>query len=95
MTDHFDEFSKSLAEKSVPRRQTLRLLGAAVAGAMLSPLGLKSAWAATPDPCKAFCRCSNKGQQKSVSGRVSCLQCRHQPSLWLVRGRLRLRRSGQ
>jgi len=73
MTDHFDEFSKSLAEKSVPRRQTLRLLGAAVAGAMLSPLGLKSAWAATPDLCKAFCRCSNKGQQNRCL--AACRAC--------------------
>jgi hypothetical protein len=40
MTHRFDEFSKSLAEKSVSRRGSLRLLGAALAGAILSPLGL-------------------------------------------------------
>ena len=39
MSDHFDEFSKSLAEKSVPRRQSLRLLCAAIAGALLAPFG--------------------------------------------------------
>jgi hypothetical protein len=39
MTNPWDEFSKSLVETSVPRRETLRLLGAALAGAFLSPLG--------------------------------------------------------
>ena len=44
--DHlFDEFSKSLAE-SVPRRESLRRLGAVFAGAVLSPLGMGTAWAA-------------------------------------------------
>ena len=43
--DHlFDEFSKSLAE-SVPRRESLRRLGAVFAGAVLSPLGVGTAWA--------------------------------------------------
>ena len=73
MTHHWDEFSKSLVEKSVPRRETLRLLGAALAGTLLSPLGLKSVTAATPDPCKAFCRCSNKGQQNRCL--AACRAC--------------------
>ena len=61
--DHlFDEFSKSLAE-SVPRRESLRRLGAVFAGAVLSPLGLEAAWAAGADPCKTFCKCSGKAQQ--------------------------------
>ena len=48
--DHlFDEFSKSLAE-SVPRRESLRRLGAVFAGAVLGPLGLQNAWARGPDP---------------------------------------------
>jgi hypothetical protein len=52
--DHlFDEFSKSLAE-SVPRRESLRRLGAVFAGAVLSPLGLGTAWAGKADPCAAF-----------------------------------------
>jgi hypothetical protein len=43
--DHlFDEFSKSLAE-SVPSRESLRRLGAVLAGAVLSPLGVGTAWA--------------------------------------------------
>lgn len=65
MTHHWDEFSKSLAEKSVPRRQSLRLLGAALAGAFLCPLGVGTALAAGRDPCKAFCRCRNKYQQNA------------------------------
>jgi hypothetical protein len=69
--DHlFDEFSKSLAE-SVPRRESLRRLGAVFAGAVLGPLGLGTAWARGTDPCLAFCKCSKKAQQSQ------CLQaCR-------------------
>jgi hypothetical protein len=73
MTNHWDEFSKSLAEKSVPRRQSLRLLGAALAGALLSPLGVSTAWAGGPDPCKAFCRCRNKSQQNTCL--AACRAC--------------------
>src|SRR5436190_22474668 len=61
MTYQWDEFSKSLAEDSVPRRQSLRWLGAALAGAVLGPFGGGAAWAGKQDPCQAFCnRCSNK-----------------------------------
>jgi hypothetical protein len=45
MENLFDEFSKSLAE-SVPRRESLRRLGAVFAGAVLGPLGLQTAVAA-------------------------------------------------
>ena len=69
----YDEFSMSLADKSVPRRQSLRLLGAALAGALLSPLGLGTAWAAGRDPCKAFCRCSNKSNQNQCL--AACQAC--------------------
>jgi hypothetical protein len=62
MTHCWDEFSKSLAEP-LPRRESLRRLGAVFAGAVLSPLGLDSALARNPDPCKAFCKCRNKRQQ--------------------------------
>jgi hypothetical protein len=62
MTHHWDEFSKSLAEP-LPRRESLRRLGAVLTGAVLSPLGLDSAFAGKPDPCKAFCKCRNKRQQ--------------------------------
>ena len=73
MSHRWDEFSKSLAEKSVPRRESLRLLGAAVAGALLSPLGLGTALAGGPDPCKAFCRCSNKSRQNACL--AACRAC--------------------
>ena len=62
MTHHWDEFSKSLAEP-LPRRESLRRLGLVVSGAVLSPLGLESAFAGKADPCKAFCKCRNKRQQ--------------------------------
>lgn len=66
--DHlFDEFSKSLVE-SVPRRESLRRLGALFAGAVLSPLGMDSAWGGPKprggsDPCQAVCKCGNAKQQ--------------------------------
>jgi hypothetical protein len=72
MSDHWDEFSKSLVEKSVPRRQTLRLLGAALAGAFLSSLGMRTAWAAG-DPCRNFCKCRNKKQQNACL--AACRAC--------------------
>ena len=40
MNHPFDEFSKSLSEESVPRRESLRRLGAVFVGALLSPLAL-------------------------------------------------------
>ena len=73
MTHHWDELSKSLAEESLPRRESLRRIGAVLAGAVLSPLGLESAFARGPDPCKAFCRCSNKRQQNACL--AACRNC--------------------
>ena len=73
MSHHWDDFSKSLAEDAVPRRQSLRLLGAAIAGAVLSPWGFTTAWAAGSDPCKAFCRCSNRKQQNACL--AACRSC--------------------
>src|SRR5262245_45136775 len=67
----FDEFSKSLSE-SVPRRESLRRLGAVFAGAVLSPLGLQTAWAGT-DPCRAFCKCRNPKQQNQCL--AACKVC--------------------
>ena len=43
MSHHIDEFSKSLAAESVSRRDAFRLLGAALAGAILAPFGLRTA----------------------------------------------------
>ena len=72
MNHLFDEFSKSLAEP-LPRRESLRQLGAALAGAVLSPLGLGTAWARGPDPCKTFCTCRNKSQQNACL--AACNAC--------------------
>jgi hypothetical protein len=76
MTDQWDEFSKSLAEHSLPRRESIRWLGAALAGAVLSPFGLVQTWgAARQDPCKAFCnRCTNKAQQNQCL--TACQACK-------------------
>lgn len=50
MNHPFDEFSKSLSEESVPRRESLRRLGAVFAGALLGPLALGlGAASASPD----------------------------------------------
>lgn len=78
MTDNWDEFSKSLAEKSVPRRESLRLLGAALAGAILSPLGLGTAWAAGADPCKTFCNQCPKSRRSNCL--TWCRACNSDPS---------------
>ena len=53
--ERLDELSKLLAA-NVSRRESLRSIGAIVAGAALSTLGLNTAWAARPDRCTAFCR---------------------------------------
>jgi hypothetical protein len=74
MSHQWDELSKSLAEESVPRRESLRLLGAALAGVVLSPLGLGTAWARrAADPCKAFCKCKKNAQQKKCL--AACRAC--------------------
>ena len=78
--ERLDELSKLLAA-SVSRRESLRRIGAFAAGAVLSPLGVGTAWAARPDRCGAFCRwCSNKAQRnqclaacRSVNGNTSRL----------------------
>ena len=74
MTNQWDEFSKSLAEDTLPRRQSLRWLGAALAGAVLSPFGVGTAWAGKKqDPCEAFCnRCSNKTRNQCLNACRAC-----------------------
>lgn len=88
MSHQFDEFSKSLSDESVPRRESLRRLAAVFAGAVLSPLGLDTASAdplyarrrasapnrrRAPDPCEAFCRCRNPKQQSKCL--AACRAC--------------------
>lgn len=77
MSNQWDEFSKSLAEKSVPRRESLRLLGATLAGAVLSPFGLGGAFAGQSDPCKTYCKCRNKSQQSQCL--AECRECNSDP----------------
>src|SRR5687768_2103002 len=77
MEHFYDEFSKSLAA-SVPRRESLRRMGAVFAGALLGQLGLGTAWAARQDPCKSFCRCSNKTQQNQCL--AACRACNSNPT---------------
>ena len=73
MTYQWDEFSKSLAEDSLPRRQSLRWLGAALAGAVLSPFGGGTAWGGKQDPCQAFCnRCSTKTRNQCLNACRAC-----------------------
>lgn len=74
MDQLWDEFSKSL-DASVPRRESLRRLGALVAGAVLGPLGLGTAWAGTTDPCKAFCKCGTAKQQSQCL--AVCRSCNY------------------
>jgi hypothetical protein len=78
MTHHWDEFSKLLAEQSVPRRETLRLVGAALAGAVLTPLGLGTASAGASDPCKAFCNQCPKTRRTACL--AACRNCSSDPS---------------
>ena len=71
--ERLDEFSKLLAV-SMSRRESLRSIGAFVAGAVLSPLGVGTAWAARPDRCGAFCRgCSSKAQRNQCL--AACRAC--------------------
>jgi hypothetical protein len=72
MTHRFDDLSKSLADESVPRRESLRRLGIFFVAAALSPLGLKSAWAG-PNACKNFCRCRKRKQQEQCV--AACKAC--------------------
>jgi hypothetical protein len=71
--ERLDEFSKLLAV-SVSRRESLQRMGAFIAGAVLAPLGLRTAWAARPDRCGAFCRgCSSKAQRTQCL--AACRAC--------------------
>src|SRR3954469_25370232 len=71
--ERLDEFSKLLAA-SVSRRESLQRIGTFVAGALLAPLGLGTAWAARPDRCGAFCRgCSSQAQRNQCL--TACRAC--------------------
>jgi len=71
--ERLDEFSKLLAA-SVSRRESLRSIGVVLAGAVLSSLGVGTAWAARPDRCTAFCRwCSTKKRRNQCV--AACRAC--------------------
>jgi stigma-specific protein Stig1 len=78
--ERLDEFSKLLAA-SVSRRESLRTIGAVLAGTLFGSWGASTAWAARPDRCGAFCRwCPSKTQRnqclaacRSVNGNTSRL----------------------
>ena len=76
MTHRWDEFSKSLAEP-VPRRESLRRLGARAGRRRPQPagdrLGGRQAEPAGTDPCKTFCQCRNKAQQNACL--AACRAC--------------------
>lgn len=74
MSQQFDEFSKSLAEDSLPRRESLKRLGAVFAGAIFGSLGLNKAVAGrNNDPCKSFCHCRYESQQSQCI--ATCRAC--------------------
>jgi len=73
MSHDIDELSKALAEERIPRRESLRRLGAVLAGAILSPFALGTARAGPQDPCKAFCHCHNRQQQNACL--AACHTC--------------------
>ena len=71
--ERLDEFSKLLAG-SVSRRESLRSIGAVLAGTVLSSLGVGTAWAARLDRCTAFCRsCSTKKRRNQCL--AACRAC--------------------
>jgi hypothetical protein len=71
--DRLDEISKLLAA-SLSRRESLRSIGAVLAGTVLSSLGVGTAWAARPDRCTAFCRsCPTKSKRNQCL--AACRAC--------------------
>src|SRR6476619_3570854 len=91
MSHQFDEFSKIVADGSIPRRESLRQLGFMVTATILSPLGAGFARAGKHPPkppqppkppkpqdlCKKFCQCRNKKQQDQCL--KVCQSCGNDP----------------
>ena len=75
MSRNFDEFSKALAENPIPRRESFRLIGAALAGALLSPFGLRTARADPSDTCRALCnQCPRSQRSQCLADCRACTQ---------------------
>jgi hypothetical protein len=78
MAHDWDEFSKLLAEP-IPRRESLRRLGILFAGAVLTPLGLRTARAdGGTDRCRTFCNNCPRPQRSSCL--TACRGCNNDPS---------------
>jgi hypothetical protein len=80
MAHKWDEFSKLLAEP-IPRRESLRRLGFLFAGAVLTPLGLGTAWAQDQggtDACRSFCNKCPRSQRPGCL--TACRGCNNRPS---------------
>lgn len=73
MASQWDKFLKSLAEETVPRRESLRRIAVVLGGAVLSPLGLGTAWARGSDLCRAYCDQFPKWQRTQC--RTACRAC--------------------
>jgi len=72
MSHQWDEFTKSLAEP-VPRRESLRRLGAVFAGAILAPLGMKPVRGGGRNPCKELCnQCPKWVRTQCLSACQAC-----------------------
>jgi hypothetical protein len=88
MSQLFDELSKSLADESLPRRESVRRLGLAIAATILAPLGFGYARAGhhskppkppkpPQDPCKAFCTCRQGRERNQCLD--ACKACNKDP----------------
>src|SRR5262249_29499216 len=77
MTHEWDELSKLLAEP-VARRESMRRIGFALAGVVLSPLGLNSAFDGHKHSCKSFCKCSKRKLQRDCL--ATCRACNEETS---------------
>jgi hypothetical protein len=72
MTHQFDELAKALAE-DVSRREALRRIGGAVAGALLVSLGWsREAWGETRAACKSVCGGLGKHGKQCMDACLSC-----------------------
>jgi hypothetical protein len=78
MERFYDEVSKSLAG-SVSRRESLRRMGAVLAGAALGQFGMGTAWAAKANPCKEFCNRCRTAKQKNQC-LAACKACNNNTS---------------
>jgi hypothetical protein len=73
MSHQWDEFSKTLAEESLPRRESLRRLGAVFAGAILAPLGMHPATASSKGSCKTLCnQCPKWARNQCLAACQAC-----------------------